>query len=282
VADARLISGRTRLLALIGQPVEHSLSPRMHNAGFVASGLDYVYVSLEVDPADLTAAVRGTAALGFRGFNITMPHKRAILPLLADVDEVAGVSGAVNTVVNEGSKLYGYNTDGGGLVEACSEAKVELAGQRVLILGAGGAAASIALAFSNEGIAELRIVNRSTEHAEQLAGKLREAGMVNVDVYPSGALDTAVRETEVVVNATPLGMKEGDPLPIPVDHLVEDRVIVDAVYRPDTETALIRRARERGVRVVPGQRMLLYQGVQAQRLWTGQEPNVEAMSDSIS
>jgi shikimate dehydrogenase len=277
-----LISGRTRLLALIGRPVEHSLSPRMHGASFVADGLDYVYVALNVEPEDLPAAVKGAAALGLRGFNVTMPHKRAMPPLLDEVDEGARISGAVNTVVIENSRLLGYNTDGYGMVEACKEAGIELADRRVLLLGAGGAAASIAVALGNEGVGELRIVNRSIENARELLGRLRGTGMENVEVYPSDALPEAARGVEVIVNCTPLGMEDGDPLPIPVEYLDRGRAVCDAVYRPGEETRLVKIARERGARVVTGERMLLYQGVQAQRLWTGREPNVKAMSEAIS
>jgi shikimate dehydrogenase len=277
-----MISGKTRLLALIGHPVSHSLSPEMHNASFTADGLDFAYVCLDVVPEDLPVAVAGLRALNFRGFNITMPHKRAMLSLLDELDEGARISGAVNTVVIEGSKLCGYNTDGGGLVEACKEAGVEIAGRRVLLLGAGGAAAAVALAFGSEGVGELRVVNRSVEHAEELRNKLRGAGLKKVEAHPYDALDETAREAEVIVNATPLGMKDEDPLPIPAEYLDEGRAVCDAVYRPGRETALVREARERGARVVTGQRMLLYQGVLAQRLWTGREPNVKAMDAAIS
>ncbi len=277
-----MISGTTRLLALIGHPVEHSLSPRMHNAAFAADGLDFVYVCLDVDPDDLPAAVKGAAALKLRGFNITMPHKRAMISLLDELDEGARISGAVNTVVIDGSSLRGYNTDGGGMVMACEQAGIELSGQRVLLLGAGGAAAAIAVAFGGAGIRELNIANRSVEHAIELRNKLRGAGMEKVVVHPLDALDEAVLETEIIVNATSLGMKEGDPLPIPAGYVEDGKAVCDAVYRPGTETSLVRLARERGARVATGKRMLLYQGVLAQKLWTGREPNVKAMDGAIS
>ncbi len=277
-----MISGKTRLLALIGQPVGHSLSPAMHNAAFAADGLDYVYVCLDVSSDDLPAAVRGAAALKLRGFNITMPHKRAMVPLMDELDEGARISGAVNTVVIEDATLRGYNTDGGGMVMACEEAGIELSGRRVLSLGAGGAAAAIAIAFGEAGIGELHIANRSVEHATELRDKLRGAGMENVEIHPLDALDEAVSNAEVVINTTPLGMKDGDPLPIPVESLAEGAVVCDAVYRPGTETALVRLARERGARVVAGDRMLLYQGVLAQKLWTGHEPNVKVMDRALS
>jgi shikimate dehydrogenase len=277
-----LISGTTRLLALIGHPVEHSLSPRMHNAAFAADGLDFVYVCLDVDPDDLPAAVKGAAALKLRGFNITMPHKRAMISLLDELDEGARISGAVNTVVIDGSSLRGYNTDGGGMVMACEQAGIELSGQRVLLLGAGGAAAAIAVAFGGAGIRELHIANRSVEHAIELQDKLRGVGMEKVVVHPLDALDEAHLEAEIIVNATSLGMKEGDPLPIPAGYIEDGKAVCDAVYRPGSETSLVRLARERGARVATGRRMLLYQGVLAQKLWTGREPNVMAMAGAIS
>lgn len=277
-----MISGKTQLLALIGQPVSHSLSPAMHNAAFAADGLNYVYVCLDVDTDELPAAVRGTVALKLRGFNITMPHKRAMVPLMDELDEGARISWAVNTVVIEDSRLRGYNTDGGGMVMACREAGIELSGKRALLLGAGGAAAAIAIAFGEAGVGGLYIANRTVEHAVELRNKLHEAGLENVEVHSLDALDVAVRETEIVVNTTPLGMREDDALPIPDIYVEEGRAFCDAVYRPGAETPLVRLARERGARVVAGDRMLLYQGVLAQKLWTGREPNVEAMDRAIS
>jgi shikimate dehydrogenase len=278
-----MISAKTKVLALIGDPVGHSLSPAMHNASFAADGLDFVYVALNVGADDLPAAVRGAAALGLRGFNVTMPHKRAMVLLVDELDEGARISGAVNTVVIEGQKLRGFNTDGPGLVEACREAGVKLDGQGAMLLGAGGAAASIAAAFCDEGIGELHIVNRNLEHAAALAGKLREAGKrVGIEVHPTGALDERAVRAPIIVNTTPLGMRDGDPLPLSPEYLDGDTALVDAVYRPGAETALVRRARERGANVVTGQRMLLYQGVLAQRLWTGRQPNVEVMDRALS
>jgi shikimate dehydrogenase len=278
-----MIGGSTRLLGLMGHPVGHSLSPRMHNASFSVEGMDYVYVAMDVRPEDLPAAVTGASALGFRGFNLTMPHKRAILPLLESIDEVAAVSEAVNTVVIEDKRSRGYNTDGSGLTEACRESGVDFANRRVLLLGAGGAAAAIALALVDEGAKELRIVNRNAEHARELLSKLRKTGKeIEGKAFPFEALDEAASETEIIVNVTPLGMKEEDPLPVPVEYLDGREAICDAVYSPYKETALVQRARERGVVVVAGKRMLLYQGVYAQRLWTGREPNVKAMDDALS
>jgi shikimate dehydrogenase len=272
------ISGKTRLLALIGHPVSHSLSPAMHNASFVADGLDFVYVCLDVDPDELSAAVRGLKASKLRGFNVTMPHKRAMIPLVDELDEEARISGAVNTVVIEDSGLRGFNTDGGGMVMACQEAGIELSGKSVLLLGAGGTAAAIAVAFGKAGVGELHIANRTVERAAQLKDELHGTGIKGLVIHHLDALPDA----EIIINATPLGMKEEDPMPVPWDYVREDRAFCDAVYRPGTQTPLVRQARERGVPVVAGDRMLLYQGVLAQKLWTGREPNVKVMDLAIS
>lgn len=277
------MSGRTRLLGIIGHPVAHSLSPRMHNAAFARDGADYVYVAMDVAPGSLPEAIQGLRALNFTGFNVTMPHKKAVLPLLDELDISARLSGAVNTVVIEDGKLRGIDTDGSGFVEACAEAGVSLAGERVLILGAGGAAAAIAVAALGEGAARLHVVNRTFERARELCSKLSGvAGGVEVRARPFEEAGEAAAEAGVVVNATYLGMREEDPLPLPVAVLSAGKVICDAVYRAGMETALIREAREAGARTVSGARMLLYQGVQAQRVWTGREPDVEVMKDALS
>ena len=273
-----MITGKTGLLALVGQPVGHSLSPAMHNAAFVADGLDFVYVCLDVDPDELPAAVRGLEALKFRGFNVTMPHKRAMIPLVEELDESARISGAVNTVVIEDSGLRGFNTDGGGMVMACQEAGMELSGKSVLLLGAGGTAAAIAVSFGNTGVGELHIANRNVGRAAHLRDELQGTGMKGLAVHHLDALPDA----EIVINATPLGMKAQDPMPVPSGYVQEGRAFCDAVYRPGTLTPLVRLARERNVPALAGDRMLLYQGVLAQKLWTGREPNVKAMDLAIS
>jgi shikimate dehydrogenase len=272
------ISGRTRLLALIGHPVGHSLSPAMHNASFVADDLDYVYVCLDVEPDELPTAVRGLKSLRLRGFNVTMPHKRAMVPLVDELDQEARVSSAINTVVIEASGLRGFNTDGGGMVMACREAGMELSGKSVLLLGAGGTAAAIAVAFGKAGIGELHIANRNVERAARLRDKLHGTGIRGLAIRPLNALPDA----EIVINTTPLGMMEGDPMPVPPDYVQQGRAFCDAVYRPGTQTPLVQLARERNVPVVAGDRMLLYQGVLAQKLWTGREPNIKAMDQAIS
>ena len=256
----------------------------MHNASFAADDLDFVYVCLDVDPDDLPAAVRGLKALKFRGFNVTMPHKRAMVALVDELDSGARVSGAVNTIVieAEASRMRGYNTDGGGMMMACEEAGLELSGKNVLLLGSGGTAAAIAVAFCETGIGNLHIASRNAQHAARLRDKLSLTGVERLSVGSLAALEQEVPDADVIVNATPLGMKENDPLPLPPEYMRKGKAICDVVYRPGKETPLVRLAHERGVPVVAGGRMLLYQGVLAQKLWTGRDPNVKAMDQAIS
>ena len=271
------------MLGVIGHPIAHSLSPRMHNASFAVTGLDYVYVPLEVRSDRLPTAVAGLATLGFRGFNVTMPHKVAILPLLDDVDAAAGISGAVNTVVVEGDRLLGINTDGSGFLEACRESGIVLGGASVLVVGAGGAAAAIAAAALGAGADHLSLLNRSGWRAEGLRRRLEQAyPKAKISVYRPDEAEKAAEGADVIVNATYLGMKDDDPPPVPPGCLAEGMVVCVAFYRSGVETRLIRLARERGLPAVAGERMLLYQGVQAQRMWTGKEPDLEAMSWVLS
>lgn len=271
------------MMGVIGHPVGHSLSPRMHNAAFAADALDCVYVALDVGPERLPEAVRGLSALGFVGFNVTMPHKEEILPLLDSVDGPARVAGAVNTVVVRDGLLYGMNTDGSGFVEACAESGVGFAGERVLLLGAGGAAAAVAAAIVGEGVGELIIANRTPDRAEQLREKLSRLGAAaRIRVSPLKNAGEEAEAASIIVNTTYLGMKGYGEVPVPVRTLSSGKTVCDAVYLRGTETHFIRRARERGARVVPGDRMLLYQGVQAQRVWTGRDPNVEVMSNALA
>ncbi|HZG64777.1 MAG TPA: shikimate dehydrogenase [Rubrobacteraceae bacterium] len=279
-----MLTGRTKLMGVIGHPVGHTLSPRMHNAAFAADGADYAYLAMDVAPERLATAVEGLSALGFLGFNVTMPHKEAMLPLVDELDDAARLAGAVNTVVaGEGRKLRGLNTDGSGFVEACAEADVSLSGRRVLVLGAGGAASAIAVAVLGEGVSRLCLANRTLEKARRLRERLVGfAGGAEVVVRSLDEIGEAATEAEVLINATYLGMREEHPLPFPVACLKREKVVCDAVYSAGRETGIILRARENGARTVSGDRMLLYQGVQAQRAWTGREPNVSVMSDALA
>lgn len=270
-------------MGVIGHPIAHSLSPQMHNAAFAADEVDCAYVAMDVLPERLESAVNGLVALGFIGFNVTMPHKENVIPLLDGLDEAARVAGAVNTVTIRDGVLRGMNTDGSGFIEACAESEVEFGGKKVLLLGAGGAASAIAVAVLGERAREVVIANRTVGKAERLVEKIsRFSRGSKLDAIPlNGAVEKAA-DAEVIVNTTYLGMKSDDKLPIPVECLEPGKVVCDAVYRRGVDTDLVRRAQELGAKTVSGAWMLLYQGVQAQRVWTGREPNVEVMKDAIN
>jgi shikimate dehydrogenase len=260
----------------------------MHNAAFETEaarhggGVEYAYVPLAVPLERLAEAVSGLRALGFAGANVTMPYKSAVLPMMDEVDEASRVAGAMNTIVVEPGGLRGLNTDGRGFVEACAEAGVGFEERRVLLLGAGGSAAAVAVAVLGKGARSIEIVNRTPGRAEDLRERLlRVSGADRVSTRPQTEVERAADEADCVINTTYLGMESTDALPLPESALRQGLDTCDVVYRTGAETALVQAARERGARTVSGGRMLLYQGVASQREWTGREPDVEAMSRAL-
>lgn len=265
------VGGATRVAAVIGDPVAHSLSPAIHNAAFAATGFDGVFVALPVRPRDLGAAVAGARALDLLGLSVTMPHKATVVPYLDDVGHDAAALGAVNCIVREGDGLLGANTDGPGFVDALTAASVDLVGTRVLVLGAGGAARAVIGALVGAGVAEVGVVNRSRERAE--AALLLGGRAVRV----ADAADAP--DYDLVVNATSVGMgaaPEAAVLPLDPSLLREGHVVVDLVYEP-VETGLLAAARASGARTVDGVGMLVHQAARAFTLWTGLDAPVEDM-----
>lgn len=267
------ITGKTGIVAIFGHPVGHSLSPQMHNAAFNEMGLDCRYVAFDVHPADLREAVAGVRAMGLLGLNITVPHKEAIMPMLDKVDPEASFIGAVNTVVNRNGKLVGYNTDGRGFMRMLEEEGIEVKGKTVLLVGAGGAARAVSWYLAESG-ADLSIYNRTTEKAEFLVRDL-EINFKNVAV--AGNLDS-IGDADLVINATSLGLKPGDAAPFEVDALRPDAAVVDLIY---SETPLVKAARQKGLKAIAGLGMLLWQGVLAFELWTGEEPPHQRMREVL-
>lgn len=262
---------RTRLAAVIGSPVRHSLSPAMHNAAFAALDLDWVYVACEVAPGAVGAALAGVRALDIGGLSVTIPHKTDALAEVDEATEAARAIGAVNTVVPVGDgRLRGENTDGGGFLASLAEAGFDPAGGTCAVLGAGGAARAVVHALAGAGAAEVVVVNRTPERGEATA---RLAGPLG---RPGSAAD--VRSADLVVNATPLGLSGRDPSELPVDPalLRADQVVVDLVPNPAV-TSFMRAAAGRGATVVGGLGMLVHQGALAFELWTGRPAPVEVM-----
>jgi shikimate dehydrogenase len=275
------IDGKTRLVGLMGWPVEHSLSPAMHNAAFAALGLDWAYVPLPVPPDRLGEAVRGLVALGFAGANVTVPHKEAVVPFLDRLTPAAQAIGAVNTIlVGPGGELTGDNTDAAGFLADLRAEGVEPSGRRPLILGAGGAARAVAYALSQAGAELVAIAARNLAKAQRLADGLRAAtGKAFLAARLPEDLPDLAREADLIVNATTVGMAphQADASPWPQDVPLRPAwIIYDLVYVP-AETLLLRRARAAGARGIGGLGMLVQQGAAAFRLWTGVEPPLAVM-----
>jgi shikimate dehydrogenase len=258
--------GSTRVAAVIGDPIVHSLSPVIFNAAFEAAGLDWVFVAYRVSAGDTQRALDGVRALGIGGLSVTMPHKDATFALVDEVSPSAQALGAVNCVVNRDGSLIGHNTDGDGLVAALAALGVSVAGERVVVLGAGGAARSVIAALGRAG-AELTVVNRSPDKAEAAAALGGSRCAV-------GGLDD-VEKASIVVNATSVGMG-GTGLVVPVELLGPSQIVVDLVYHP-IDTPLLVAARARGARAVDGVGMLVHQAALAFTLWTAVDPPIDTM-----
>jgi shikimate dehydrogenase len=250
---------------VIGDPVEHSRSPAMHNAAFAALGLDWVYVAFRTAPDRGEAAVRAVLDLGLSGLNVTMPHKA---PAAAACDELApeaGVLGAVNTVVVERDRLVGHNTDGSGFLHALADESVAVDAKQCLVLGAGGAARAIALALADAG-AVVTVAARRVDAARAAADLARGAAVAMAEA--------PIEECDVLVNATPLGMRDEAP-PFDAERLRSGQFVFDTVY--PGETPLLEAARAAGATAAGGLGMLVHQGALAFRLWTGRAAPVEVM-----
>jgi shikimate dehydrogenase len=257
------ISGQTRLAAVIGSPVRHSLSPALHNAAFAAAGLDWRFVALEVAAGAGAEAVAAMRVLGIGGLAVTTPHKADVAAAVDEVDAAAAALRSVNTVVlRDDGSTFGASTDGDGFVDSLRASGCEPAGARVVVLGAGGAARSIVDALGRAGVEDLVIVNRSQERAEACAA-LAPVGRV-------GTLDQ-LADADVLVNATSVGMGE-DESPVPAGVLRGGLTVADIVYHP-LETVLLRAAADAGARTVDGLGMLVHQAARQQVLWTGLAPD---------
>ncbi|MCJ7749908.1 MAG: shikimate dehydrogenase [Armatimonadetes bacterium] len=275
-------------MGLIGWPVEHSLSPPMHNAAFGAVGLDWHYVPLPVRLAEVVAAVRGLAALGLRGANVTVPHKQAVLPVLDFVHPDARAMGAANTLVvkrdpGESPKICGYNTDVAGFLRALRQGGFEAEhANRITVIGAGGAARAVVFGLLRESSASIEIINRTLNSAvalvQNLAQDSRDADRLRAVALTDDTLIESAQRADLLVNATSVGLwPKGDESPWPNTVRVPKHLTVfDLVYNP-IETILLQQARESGAMTIDGLGMLIEQGALAFELWTGCEAPVHVM-----
>jgi len=272
------ISGKTRVCGVIGDPISHTLSPIIHNAAFSHLKLDFVYLAFDVKPSELENALHGIRGLGIHGLNVTMPHKKAVLRFLDEVDQTVKFLGVVNTILNKKGQLCGFNTDGFGALRALKENRIDLSGKKALLLGAGGAAKAIALSLAEE-VEELTLLNRTLEKVRELEEKLNQhfGEKVRSDTLSPGNVKKYLRDSDILINATSVGMYPNlSQSIVPSEILKPDLVVMDIVYNP-VETQLVENARTAGASVITGVEMLIHQGAASFEIWTGCPAPVDVM-----
>jgi len=276
------ITARTNVLCVIGYPIEHSMSPIMHNAALKDLSLDYVYVAFNIPPNDLKKAVLGFKMFGIKGINVTIPYKEIIIPYLDKIDPLAEKIGAVNTIKNEGKYLIGKNTDASGAKKALLDAGCEIMGKKALILGAGGAAKAVSFALS-EDLDAVYIANRTEKRAIKLAKDLTNKTAIkaigkNMSI---NTLKNLVNDVDILINTTPLGMyPDIENSPISEEILNSDLFVFDIIYNP-LETRLLKEASKIGCKTLGGLDMFVNQGALAFKWWTGKKPNLNLMKEKV-
>ncbi len=271
-------SYRSELVGLFGCPVDENPTGVMQEAAFAAAGVDFRYLTMKVEPADLHDAIKGLRAMNMRGVNLTIPHKIAVIPFLDELTEAAEIIGAVNTVVNEDGKLIGENTDGKGFITALENADCKLAGKNVTILGAGGAARAIAVECALSGAAKIVIINRNVGRGEELVELINEKTAADASFMPWIGTAKIPADTDILVNGTSIGLYPDVDQKPDVDYtgITEKMVLSDVIFN-DPNSLFLHEGEIRGAKVVNGLGMLAYQGALGFKLWTGVEPPVEVM-----
>ncbi len=277
-----VVSGKTKICGIIGDPIEHTMSPVMHNAAFKNKGVDYVYLAFRVKKEELGKAIEGMRALNIRGLSVTIPHKVAVIPFLDELDPLADKIGAVNTIVNDDGVLKGYNTDAIGFLQALFERGIEPKGKSVVILGAGGASRAISFILVERG-AHIVILNRLLEldWAKELARRILRTFAKEVEALELNRknLAKALEKADILVNATSVGMSPNvSETPVTPDLLRPNLVVYDIVYNP-IKTRLQREAEVAGATVISGLDMLVWQGALAFEKWTGRKAPVNLMKE---
>lgn len=275
-----MINNDIKIIGLIGNPVKHSKSPQMHNALFAKLGLKYEYLAFNVAAGELERAVTGLKAMNLAGANVTVPHKVDIIPYLDAISPEVVAIGAVNTIVNRDGRLIGYNTDGAGYLQSLvAETGIDLTGQRVLILGAGGAARAIAYTLAQEELAELTILNRDLDKAQALANNLSVSFPLNIAIIDE--INNYAPEADLIINTTTVGMTPHvDQTLVPMELIHAGQLVSDIVYNPE-ETRLLREAAVQGARTHGGLGMFINQGALAFTKWTGLEPDTDFMRETV-
>ena len=273
------INGQTRIVGVIGDPVQHSRSPQMHNAAIVERKLDYVYVPFHVRSGELREAIEGFKALNVLGVNVTIPHKQTVMSILDDVSHEATLIGAANTLIFCDGRVSGDNTDAQGFLRAMTEEGIDIpVGGSAVVLGAGGAARAVVVALALSGLGLITVANRTGWKAIQFEKDLATISETEISAVDlaSNQLNSAIRSADLLVNTTSVGMQETDQLLIDPDSLNPGTIVYEIVYTPP-ETPLLRVAREKGCQTIGGIGMLVHQGAIAFEKWIGIVPNVETM-----
>lgn len=278
------IDGKTKVFGIIGYPIKHTFSPYMHNLAFKALNINAAYVPFEVSPDRLKDAVCGLIALGVGGVNVTIPHKEAIMPFLDELSPEAKGIGAVNTVLLREGKSKGYNTDAGGFLSSLIEdTDVRPYNKSALVFGAGGAAKAIAYVLTREGIKSITFVDIVIQKAKELALKIRRdfPGCSARSIpFLKSRIDEEALNSDILVNASPVGMKKADPCIVSPSALHKDLAVYDLIYNP-TETRLLKEAKKRGLKASNGIGMLLRQGALSFELFTGRRAPISVMRDAL-
>lgn len=269
-----------QIVCCFGQPVAGNPTQYMMEKAFVDANLDWRYLTLEVPPEGLVDAVRGLRAMGFRGGNLTIPHKVAVIPLLDRLTPAAAMMGAVNCMIREGNEIVGENTDGKGFVQSLREV-LDPAGKRVVLLGAGGAARAVGIETALAGAAQFTVVNRSVERGETLAKLIQEKTNVPTTFVPWQGDYAAPADTDVLINCTSIGLNDpSGRVPVDFSTVPQTCVVADVVFNP-AETLFLKAAKARGCRALDGLGMLVNQGAIAFKQWTGTDPNTTVMRDAV-
>lgn len=275
-----MISGTTRIVGIIGDPIAGSLSPQMHNAAFAAAGLDWAYAAFKVNKVDLSAAIAAVRALDMAGLNVTMPHKEPVIAYLDEIDKPALEIRSVNTIVNSKGKLKGFSTDGEGFRRALADQGYKAAGKRVFIIGAGGAARAVARALADNGASEVNVACRDADSGRKLADIALASGAKSRTFDLAKNFAEEAGRADLVINATPLGKKSIDDIKFLVDGLTPGQFIADLSTVPPL-TAFLVAAQDRGCSVMGGLGMLVHQGSLSYELWTGKKAPLAVMKRAV-
>jgi shikimate dehydrogenase len=270
--------------AIIGYPIQHSLSPAMHNTAFKALKLPFQYSKIQLTPKQLPSFFRKLRNESYLGLNVTVPHKEAVVKFMDELSDEAKLIGAVNTIVIEDSRLKGYNTDGAGYLQSLvKETRLSLRDKRIVILGAGGAARAILASLCTQGVKQITIANRTFSRAKTLAKEFQKKFnkiQLKALPLPDDHIGSLFKETDLLINTTSAELKKMPFPPLPLNHLPRHAIVSDIIYRPKM-TVLLKAAKKAGLKTHGGLGMLLYQGALAFELWTGKKAPLSAMKRAL-